>query len=144
MSMVIEATRMSDFIKLPNSEEGAVKVVSAVADANGLDLRTIGDTVANSAQQGQEGLGVVGHYITIQADGADIWIKSGKTQADVTGANAPSPTATGVGIIGTPIAGASFKIPKETERSFYPTPDHPWLGFIGSGGGYIRIFKTSY
>src|SRR5579862_9813740 len=124
--MIPEATRMSDFITLPNAEEGCVKAVTASADASGIDLRTIGSTPGSAPSnlvQGQDGQGLLNHYITVQADGADVWIVAGAAQASVTGANAPSASAVGTGIIGTPATGISFKVPKETERSFIPKSD---------------------
>lgn len=146
-----EATRMSDFITLPRAEEGFVAAVTTTADANGVNLTTIGFQQSardiSSSDTKDPIAGVVNHYITIQADGADVYIVAGTTQGQVTGANAPSIAANGKGLGGAPpgsAAGICFKIPLNQERSFIPRPGKDiWLGFVGAGTGQIRIFKTS-
>jgi hypothetical protein len=129
---------------LPRADEGFVKAVSAVADASGVNLAVIGGTTTNLANQAQQRPnGLLGDYVDIYADAADVGIVAGATQASVTGANVPSLTATGTGVIGTPVAGLCRVIPKGTSQRFFVTSDTPWLGFIGSGAGFIRIFQVS-
>lgn len=139
-----KAMRLSDFITLPNPEEGAVKAVTTSADANGLDMRLIGAVVADTTKQGSEtGLGTVDHYVTLIADGADVYITSGPTKASVTGANAPSIAALGVGVLGTPATGICFRIPNGATFPCIPTVDRPWVNWVGSAAGTLRIFKSS-
>lgn len=139
----IEATRLSDFITLPNAEEGFVKAVTTTADTLGVDLRKIGNQSIDLSSSQATKIGMPEHFITIQADGADVWIVTGVAQSDVTAGNVPNSTAVGTGIRGTPAVGICFKVPKDQERSFLVTSDRPWLGFVGGAAGYIRVFKTS-
>jgi len=138
--------------QLPDAEEGFVATTSASADANGVDLNTIGNTTTGAAGKGPNetnqpnqkvGLATGDRHVLIQADGADVWITSGKDQASVTGANAPSSSATGKGILGTPATGICFRIKNGDWMKYTPKPDRPWLNWIGSGVGKIRIFKVS-
>ena len=83
--------------------------------------------------------GFVGHYVDIFADGADVGIISGPTQASVTGGNAPNLSTTGSP--GT--AGTCMRIASGTFRSYYVKPDDQWLGVVGSAAGNLRIALSS-
>ena len=139
-----EVTRNYHGRTLPSADAGFVKLVSAVADAAGVDLRTIGSTVQDLASNAKTWAdGAVNSFVTIYADAADVGIVAGLTAALVTGANVPSLTAAGKGTLNAPVAGLCMVIKAGTWERFLVTSDRPWLGFIGSGAGYIRIFQDS-
>lgn len=142
----------------PRQESGAVIAVSAVAGSK--DMRTIGAIATNEAAAGQElGNGLTGHYVTLQADSADVYIAVGPTLASVTGGNAPVAATNGTGVIGTPAAGIALKIPNGSSQRFFfrfardiqtgaggvttsPGAGDNFLGFVASGAGQLRIFLS--
>lgn len=140
-----EGTVQSDFIRAPVAGKIACKAVSAVADASGLDLATVGDVGSSNFGTNNRptltdgtGPGCVGHYASFYADGADVYVIFGATQAAVTGANVPVIATNGVNA-----TGVAWKIAKDTFQPFKINPDTRWVGFIGSGAGQLRIAKSS-
>ena len=106
--------------------------------------------VYNATQaQLQQQNGVVGHYITIYADGVDIGIVVGLSAAAVSGGAAPnlsthgtvSPTGAYQGA-----TGVCHRIPAGQERRYLlqDTQDL-YMGYIGASGptGSMRIFQSS-
>lgn len=83
--------------------------------------------------------GFVGQWVDIFADGTDVGIISGPTNASVSGGNVPALATTG-----TPgTAGACWRIPSGTFRSYYVKPDDLFLGVIGAASGNLRIAISS-
>ena len=133
------------------SNKGQVGGMVAVAVTTGtgvIDLTKLLAQAKNLATNGgRQAGGVVGQFITIEADGADVGIVFGKAIADVTGGNAPSLTAVGTvdasGIY-TDAAGICFRIPSGQNISVRPQlKTDLFLGFVGSAAGFLRIFQSS-
>ena len=103
-----EATRQSDWILPPRA--GKMAVLSATSTPVSIDLRTIGTTTDTFASaDGNHPYGPVGHYVSLYADGGDVYVNFGSTSGSVTGANVPDPTVTGVNA-----AKGCWKILKDT------------------------------
>lgn len=132
-----EAARLSNYAIPPRAGQGAVVAVSAVASS--FDLRTVGNQTVNTAQGNQLKVGLPGKWVRLFADGADVYVITGATQGAVTGGNAPVTGATAANG-----AGASFKIPNNTELHVYCDYGVDlWLGIIASGAGFLRIFPAT-
>ena len=140
----IRATKQADFITCPQASAGAVvAVVSGVAQS--INLSLIGNQVQVANIQSQQELGVQDHYVSIQAQGANLYVIFGLTQASVTSGNAPVATTTGTGTVQTPAPGIAFWIPQGATANFLPRPTvDGWMGFVSDGAGFMRIFQTSY
>lgn len=143
--MQTEATRQSDFIRPPRA--GQVANVTVSTSPASQDLSLIGYLVMDMSNMDKEpaaaqtlpnAYGLIGHYITIYADGADLGVLFGATQAAVTTTNAPVFATTGVNV-----AGACMRIPAGQERCFKITESDRWLGVVGSAGGTARICQSS-
>jgi hypothetical protein len=83
--------------------------------------------------------GFIGHYVEFFADGADMGVIFGPTQASVSSANVPALATTGAA--GTP--GTCVRIPAGTFRVFLIKGDDRWLGVVGAASGQLRISIAS-
>jgi hypothetical protein len=130
-------------------------IVSTVTADSGLASPTTGiGMYAPSSNFSMQTNGVIGQYITIEADGTDIGIICGVQLADVSnnlatgGANnAPdfsiigSVSATGVY---TAAAQSCFRILDGTSVRFRPaTTQDQYLGFVGAQSGTMRIYQST-
>jgi hypothetical protein len=117
---------------------GQIGVFSVSGSAGSVDLRTIGP---QPALGNEEQNGCCDRYVELQADGGDVYVIFGATQAAVTSANAPVISTTGANA-----AGAAMRIPNGTSKQYRPTNNgSPWCGYIGTGSGtvYLRIAASS-
>lgn len=82
-----------------------------------------------------------GVAVEIHAEGADLYIAIGRTNA-VT-AN-PTQMGAAVGVGGTPVAGLCSRIPIDQSKRFYLGPNDKFLAFrTGTGAGTMRIEANS-
>ena len=137
MSFDTEATRQADNIMAPTA--GEISNISVSAVAGSIDLTTIGPQLEPDAKTPQRTKGMPGHYMSIFADGADVYVLFGATQASVTGGNAPVIATTGSNA-----AGCCVKSPNGQERQIRPAVGiHNWMGYIASGAGTARVWRSS-
>ena len=124
-----------------------------------LDLTTLGKPASYTASQANQAQpnGAMGSYVTITADGCDIGLIFGTASADVSGANAPVLATVGTVPAGvyTPAAGECFIIKTGQTARFLLRPlpvggsgttapiTDQFLGFVGSGAGFMRIYQSS-
>lgn len=144
-------TRMFHWVSPPRaSNQGLIGEVAAIAVsavAGVLDVRTVAAQVYSAASaDGNQMLGLVGQYITIEADGADLGITFGPTLASVTGAHVPAlagvGTVNGSGVY-TEANTVCYRIPNGQERRFLLQKERDlFLGFVGSAAGTMRLFQS--
>lgn len=150
-----EATRQSDYI-LPmlagTDGKCAGAVIATSTGVASLDLTTVPMLPAGFANSyTAPNPNPCGHYITVQAEGADAYILFGPTQASVTGSNAPAQSTTG-----TKVVALAAYIPAAQERHYkIPLGDNAgagygndspcrWLGVVTkTGSGVLRVFPSS-
>jgi len=138
---------------------GQVIAITVSTTAAYLDLRALaaafGITYNNNSPETQIGAGapakapqgLVGSFITVEADTADLGIITGDTVAHVTTTNVPSLAAVGTVSAGvyTPAAGTCLRIPAGQSKRFrLETNVDNFLAFVGSGAGTIRLYMSSY
>lgn len=155
MSTMPLSLRKANFVSPPrvNGTTGNVAAITVSAVASSLDLRTLSRGASatqgqyNSAQTQQGFQGAMDQYITILADGADLYVVFGPSQASVTGANAP--VAATVGSVSgagayTDAAGTAWKIPNGQSLRVMPQLNQDaFMGFVGSAAGTMRLFQSS-
>lgn len=142
--MTTEATGQSDFIAPPRAGEIAVIAVSAVAGSQ--DLAAVGPQGSNQNDQdrrptvaaGTVGPGLVGHYATFFADGADVYVCFGSASAAVTGANVPVAATNGINA-----AGCAIKIVSGQSLPWKIRVQDRYIGFVASGAGQLRVYRSS-
>ncbi|HEY6783598.1 MAG TPA: hypothetical protein VI159_01530 [Gemmatimonadales bacterium] len=134
----IEATRQADFITPPRA--GQITALAVTTVAASASLLTMGNQTANQANANTLNIGLPGHYITLYADGGDVYILFGPDQASVSSGNAPSPTATGANA-----TGACFVIPTGVAMNVRPESNvDQWIGYVTkTGTATLRIAQTS-
>jgi hypothetical protein len=134
----IEAANQEALFTCPVATAGAVLAVTSSAGSQNLAL--IGNQTQNIATQATASTGVQGHFISLQADGEDMYVTFGATQAAVTSANAPVIATTGVNT-----AGICYLIPKGTTVRFFARAGLDlWIGYIAASTGNLRIWQSSY
>ena len=137
MSALPEASRQADNILAPTAGEISNITVSAVAGS--VDLTTIGPQTEPDGNTKRRDPGMSGHYMSIYADGVDVYVLFGKDSASVTGSNAPVIATTGSNA-----AGCCIKIPNGQERQLRPSVGiHRFMGYIASGNGTMRVWRSS-
>lgn len=101
-----------------------------------------------SASQTQERTGVVGHYVTIYADGVDIGVIFGVSLASVSSGGAPVLSAYGVASATggyTGATGTCHRIPAGNERRYLLQEGVDlYMGYVGASGptGAIRMYQS--
>jgi hypothetical protein len=82
-----------------------------------------------------------GAAIEVHAEGADIYIALGPTNAITCN---PTQLGGAVGVGGTPIAGLCARIPVDQSKRFYLGPNEKFMAFrTGTGNGTMRIEANS-
>lgn len=155
MSSMPLALRKANFYSPPrvNGATGNVAAITVSAAAGSLDVRSLscGPSATqgqyNAAQTQQGFQGAMDQYITIFADGADLYVVFGPSQASVTGGNAPVVatvgSVSGAGVY-TDAAGTAWKIPNGQSLRVLPQLNQDaFMGFVASGAGTMRIFQSS-
>lgn len=156
-----EASRKAGFRRLPRV--GGILVNAVGAATTSINLGTGGPgaqagnegamipTGSQSQPVGQAGSGTaggglqwvtggfIGKWIDIWADGGDIGIITGPTNASVTGGNAPVLATTG----GLGTAGNCVRIAAGTMQPYYVTPDDQFLGLVGAAAGSVCRISIS-
>lgn len=129
--------------------------VTLSAEVVNLEIQTFGLKYDASQVQNEQGvgaptgqaIGLVGSYITIYADGADLGIIIGATIASVSGGAAPNLAAKGsLGATGvyTPATGTCHRIPAGQERRYLTQVGQDnFLGVVGSATGACRLYQSS-
>jgi hypothetical protein len=105
------------------------------ASSFGVDVFAPGNTNATTNPGNQ---GLLGRFVRLRAVGATVGFIMGPTQASVTGANAPSLSATGVNATG----GCDQLSPGEW-IDLNISVSTRWIGFIGSGSGTLILRPSS-
>lgn len=115
---------------------GQVTAITVSTSASSQDMTLIGNQTRSLANQWTNTTGAMGKIVVIYADGADLGVITGPTQASVTTSNAPALATTGVN---TP--GVCFRIQAGTYQAFELSAGMDnWLGFVASGSGTMRIW----
>lgn len=83
--------------------------------------------------------GFVGQWVDIFADGTDVGVIFGATNASVSGGNAPVLATTG----NPGTAGVCMRIANGSFRTYYIKPDDEFLGVVGAASGNLRIAVSS-
>lgn len=138
MSSFPVASSLADFVTCPLS--GASAVLAVTTTAANQDLRLVGNQTINTAAQKTETSGLAGHYVTLIADGGDVYVAFGVSSAAVSGANAPAPATTGVNAVGN-----CYKIPKDQTLNVIPRPGvDNFVAYVTSTGtATLRLFQSS-
>lgn len=150
-----EATRQSDWILPPMASStgkvanAAVLATSTAVASQDLTLLGFPDSYNTIGTAGNPQ--ACGKYVTVQAEGADAYVLFGKTQASVTGSNAPLQSATGVNVVQLAVyipAGTDkhFKIPLGDNAGGGYGNDSParWLAVVTkTGTGVLRVWMSS-
>jgi hypothetical protein len=82
--------------------------------------------------------GCVERYTRFEAITSTAGLLFGPTSLSVTGANAPNLTATGVNA-----QGVCVQVPAGSYVDYLITPSTRYMGFVGSGAGYVNVSPTS-
>jgi hypothetical protein len=113
-----------------------------------LDLSTLSKgpvpSVVSSTTVSQEGS--VGAFLTVQADGADLYLVFGPTQASVTTTAAPVLLTVGTNTSGVygEVLGTALKVPTGTSlRVLIQNSQDRFMGFVGGGAGTMRLYQSS-
>lgn len=155
-----QAGRTGLEIRLPlaggvlNTSVSAVAIVVNLASAGGPATQSAGNSANLPPTSASVGIavpgtvqaptilqpsGFVGRWIDIYADGADLGIVAGPTNASVSGANAPALATTGTAVG----AGQCMRIPNGFWRTYFVTADTAFLGIVASAAGTARICASS-
>jgi len=119
---------------------GQLYAVAVSTTPGSVDMSTIGPTVTNMGASGTSSTGCLNRYVTIFAEGGDLYVVTGPSSASVTGANAPVAATNGKNA-----AGVAWKIASGTYQSFRFTGGYDnWLGFVASGAGQMRVAPSSH
>jgi hypothetical protein len=132
-----EQTRQADFVVCPRASLIASLAVSNVAASQ--DLSLIDSQAKDPSDADKLGLGLIGCYVTFLADGGDVYIITGPSQASVTAGNVPVVATNGVNAVG-----VCWKLPANIPTPYKVTAQDRWLGYISaSGTPQLRIQRSS-
>lgn len=145
-------SRMNQALTPPrkNGVAGNAAAITVSAVQSAIDLRSLSGAATNpqnpTQSDGQKN-GAVGGFLTVEADGADLFVLFGDTLAAVTGGN--KPVAATVGAVNgsgvyTDAAGVAFKIANGTFQRFWLQDQRDYfMGFVGSAAGTMRLYQSS-
>lgn len=130
-------SRLFEYVMPPRAGQLTSVAVSAVAGS--LDMRQLGNQTVDTKQQITSTVGLPGRYVTFFADGADVYVTFGPTNASVTGANAPVAATNGINGVG-----VGSKIPSgQNRRWLLAVGTDLFIGFVASAAGQLRIEPSS-
>lgn len=141
MSGESQQTRQLNFVGPPRA--GLISTFAVTTTAGVIDLSKLDNQTKNLGQPKTMTVGANGTYVSFFADGGDVYINVGETNASVSGANAPLPTATA----GINIAQGCWKIPSGTTfRIICVSGDHPdqFVGYVtATSTATLRVYRSS-
>ena len=157
-----EQTRQSDFIEPPMNPGIlclSVSTAAATFDVTGMAGSPGNQVVTGDVSQvGGKNVNPIGHYVTLQADGGDVYIAFGATTASLSAVATTAVTTIANNALATSNTGNGVvKIPSGTERAFkLPLGSNPsttpwgassparYLAFLtASGTATLRIWQSS-
>jgi hypothetical protein len=128
------SSRLADFVLCPRASQIAVQAVTTSAAA--LDLRTVGPQTAKQ-DSGPTAIGATNTYVTLQADGGDVYVAFGATSGAVTGIVPATNAVNG--------ASGCAKVPNGTSINVIPeNPADVFVGYVtASGTAQLRVWISS-
>jgi len=132
----------------PIEPMGQVLAVNFSAVAQVVDLEAIANPPFNdlsSQQYNRTGKGVVGNFITVHAEGQDLYFIVGKTQAQVTGMAATTVGALTASGTYQGATGAAWRVPANTNFKFTPGigVDRYMQIAASTGTGTMRLYTSN-
>jgi hypothetical protein len=131
-----QQSRQADYVLPPRA--GLIGAVAVTTSAGSQQMTLLDNQAKDPTNADALQVGPLGCYVSFTADGGDVYVVFGPTQASVTGANAPVIATTGVNV-----AGVAYKLKQDVEKPLLLTTQDVWMGYIGSASCTLRFYRSS-